>query len=430
MSKYDERLYEQFQKEQGTFHRWLLAGLFLSVFYGLVFQPYLTVLTNLSELDLQQLETDKQIKSTEMDIQTATYAIDRATGFMGDASEYQGLYDDANSWVDNLDDIEQISDLQSRRVVSLRDSLSSALQEKWQIGKVPSANTITLLKDLRPELMTNFKANDNCFFRLETDWVACQVERKRKPINDKLFRVLYDRSVAHEYTALLKAEIESNKKMYRTNLPSALSEAGLKQWVRGYLDEEKMIIRKWYQDMAGARQDLVSKSQLHQQAQKAHLLAKDSLDQRKLDFSQTGEINTPIGPIKLGFHDLISLVPFLALCILSVLINSTCRQLILRSTFQINGPKDETTHEALSLTMPIWLEPFKSRLYNALRLVGLVLLMMTALIGLWQVVTNPGLEVAEVKLHFGFIIIGTMLATIIFALRLVHLIASVYRKQG
>lgn len=427
MSKYDERLYGQFQKEKESFHRWLLAALFLSVFYGFVFQPYLSLLTNLANLDLIQLETDKQIKSTETEIQIATDAIDRAAMLMGDASEYQRLYDDANSWVDSVDQIEQLYDLQSRLVARLRDSLSSTLQENWQNGKVPNAHTIRLLKDLRPELMKNFQVNDNCFFRLETDWVACQVRRKFKPINDKLFRVLYDRSVAHEYTALLEVGIESNKKKYEASLSSALSEAGLKQWVRGYLGEESAIVRKWYEEVARARLNLVEKSTLHQEAQKEHMLAKERLDKRKQDFSQTGEINTPIGAIKLGFHDLILLVPFLGLCILSVLVNSTRRQLILRSTFRVSGPKEETTREALSLTMPIWLEPFKSRSYNAILLFGLVLLAIAVLLVLWQVLTNPGLAVAEVKLNDGLIIIGTLLAAIIFALSYIRLVAMIYR---
>ena len=278
-----------------------------------------------------------------------------------------------------------------------------------------------------PDLMKNYQLDDKCFFKLETDWVACQVDHKRKPIDNKLFGFLHNRSVDRKYTDSLKVEIKANQNKYRTNLSSAMSQADLKQLLREYLGEESAIIRKWYVDMARAWLDLEKESKSHQETKNEHALAKDRLDQRKLDFSQTGEIDTPIGTIKLGFHDLISLLPFLVLCILTVLINSTCRQLILRSTFQANGPKDETTHEALSLTMSIWLEPFRSRIYNAVLLIVLVVLAIIALFGLWQIVTNPGLEVAEVNLNDGFIIACTMLAGIVFALRYMRLLAIVYR---
>ncbi|MEH6627809.1 MAG: hypothetical protein V7739_15295 [Motiliproteus sp.] len=424
MGKYDERLYGQFQKEKESFHRWVLAALFLGVFYGFVFQPYLTILTNIADLELQQLETDAQIKLTEKEIQTATSAIGRASRFMGDASEFQRLYDNANSWINRIDEIEKAYPLQSRLVARLRDSLSPALQEKWQIGKVPNTDTLKLLKNLRPELMKNFQLKNNCFFRLETDWVACQVRQKRKPINDKLSRVLYDRTMAHEYTALLKVNIESNNDKYNASLSNALSEASLKQWVKEYLGEEQAIIRSWYEHMASERLKLERKSKSYQEAKKKHALTEVMLDKRKKDISQAGKINTPLGPIKLAFHDLLSLVPFLGLFILSLLVRSTCRQLVLRSAFQVNGPEDETTHEALSLTMSIWLEPLKPRIMNVLLLVGLALLATAPLIGLWQVLTNPGLEIAEVKLNYVFIIACTMLASIVFAIFYVRLLAN------
>ena len=87
--------------------------------------------------------------------------------------------------------------------------------------------------------MKNYHQKDHCFFRVEADWVYCQVERKRKPINDRLSRVLYDRTLAHGYTALLKKDIETNDKRYRSSLPNALSKASLKQWVGEYLGEEQ-----------------------------------------------------------------------------------------------------------------------------------------------------------------------------------------------
>lgn len=415
MSNYDERLYEQFQKEKESFHRWLFVALLLSVFYVFVFQPYLSLLNNIAELELKQLDTDARIKTTEIEIDNAKYAIERASEFMGDASEYQRLYDDAHSWIDSMDEIEQTYELQSRLIYRLHDSLNSRLQKNWQPGNIPNFETIKLLKKYRPELMRNHQPKDECFFRLDVDWVRCQVERKRKPINDKLFRVLYDRSLAHEYTALLQADIESNKNKFIVSLPKALAEASLKQWMTEYLAAEQTIIRNWYEYMAEARLNLESKSKLHQEVKKRHKLAETKLDQRKKDLSQTGEVSTPIGTIKLAFHDLVSLVPFLELFVLSVLVRSTCRQLLLRTTFENNGPKDETTHEALSLTMPVWLEPFHSRVINAILLFLLALLALFAPLGLWQVLNNPGLAVAEMKSNHAVIITSTILIGIIFS---------------
>ena len=74
--------------------------------------------------------------------------------------------------------------------------------------------------------------------------------------------------------------------------------------------------------------------------------------------------------------------------------------------------------------MLIWLEPFNSRIIKALLLIGLALLAIAALFGLWQVITNPGLEVAQVNLNKIFIIICTMLAAFIFALFYLRLVTS------
>lgn len=428
MSKYAERLYAQFQKEKESFHRWLLAALLLGIFYSFVFQPYLTLLTELANLETKQQETDKQIKQTEREIQIATEAIERASRFMGDASEYQRLYDDAKSWVDNIDELEQKYELQSRKVNSLRDSLSQVDQVKWPVDKVPGYHVISLLKKSRPDMMRHYDLKDDCFFRVETDWVACLVSQKRKPINNKLDRVLYDRTMGHEYTALLEKDVEANREKYESGLPKALSGGKLKQWVSEFLKEEQAIIRQWYENMARDRNALTEKSKLHQQVLEIHKLAQVTLDQRKKSFSHTGEIDTPIGPIKLGLHDILASVPFVGLFILSALIKSTRRQLIIRSTFQANGPADETTPEALSLTMPIWLEPFNPRINNILLLVGLAFLAMATLFGLWQVISNPGLAVVEVNLNNIFIVILTMLAAVIFTFLYVRLVAN-YRQS-
>lgn len=422
MSKYTERLYSQFQKEKVSFQRWLIAALLISLFYALVFQPYLTLLTSLADLEIKVIATEKQIKTTRIELETATQAIDRANRFMGDPSEYQVLYEDSISWINNIDEIEQLYDMQSRLVSRLHDSLDPALQSKWQIGEQPGSKIIRLLNDLRPNLMENYHIKNNCFFRIETDWVACKVAEKYKPINDKLFRVLYDRSLSHQYTSKLEKEIEANKKIYIAGLTSATADANLKQWVTEYLDEEQTVIRNWYKYIARERLKLQKKSNSHQQTIDKHLLEKIYLEQRRAEFNHKSEINTPIGPIKLAFHDLLSFLPFMGLCVLSFLIRSTNRQLDLRSTIQRNGTPEETTKEALKLTLPIWIEPFNSRIKNVILLIGLALLAIISFLGLWQVMNNPGLKVASVETNSLYVIILMASVGVFFVLHYFQLV--------
>ena len=426
MSNPAERLYDQFQKEQQSLHRWLLAALLLGIFYGFVFQPYLALLSDLAYLEITQVEAKERLNTTESEIQTATGAIERAIRFMGDASEYQRLYDDAQSWVDTVDELEQQYDLQSRKVASLRDALSASDQAKWPAGTVPNHEIIWLLRKSRPEFMENFQTGDNCFFRTEIDWIRCLVDQKRRPIKDRLFRVLYDRTSAHVYTALLEQEIQANDAKYQASLPKALSQAGLKKWVKEYLGEEQAIIRRWYEHMAHKRSELVRQSRLYQEALEEHKLAEAKLDRRKQEFSHTGEVSTPIGPVTLALHDILASVPFVGLFILSMLVKSTNRQLLIRSAFHKYATEDETTRDVLSLAMPVWLEPYQHRIVKLVFLGGLALVAIITLYGLWQIINNPGLEVAQVNLNSHFIIAMTVLAACVFTFLFIQLVINIF----
>jgi len=362
MSSYSERLYEQFEKEQSSFHRWVIAALLLVTFYGLVFQPYLALLTSIYELDSSRLTTDERLSSTKKKLQITISALDRAIDYMGDASAYVNLYRDADSWIRNTDEFEQAYDKQSRIMAALRASLSSTEQKMWEPETIPNAVVIALLYEHRPRMMRAYNRENECFFLLEDEWVTCLLTKKRKPITERLSR-------------------ERETKLFQKDLDK-------------------------------------------------HTADLSTLEQRKTELSQAGIISTPLGTIKLAFHDLLSLVSFAALTIFSVLIVSVKRQLILRSTFQTYGPEDETNAEALVLTMPIWLEPYNSRIYNNLVFIALVVPCIVTLMGVWQLLSHPTLELAKVKINQPLFFGITALAGAVFIFHYVQLVFLFRRYQS
>lgn len=427
MSKYADRLRDQFHKEKGNFGRWLLAAILVGIFYCLVFLPYLSVLSSLADLESRQAETDLKIETNEKEIMSRTDAITRVTEEIGDASEFTSLYDEADSWINDIEEVEQSYDSQSRLLSRLRESLDTSSQQQWQLGNDPSNSTIRELQQTQPELMASYSASSACFFKLESEWIICHVESKRKVINGRLSDILYNRTTSHEITAPLKEAIDSNAKKYHGSLSGALASSSLANWFRSYLDDEQVIIRRWFEDIAEQRSSLMSQSNMHRKDQVENANVKQELDKRKQEFSQAGEIKTPIGTIKLGFHDLVSLFPFLALCIVLVLINSTIKQIVLRSTFKKNGPPDETTAEALALTMPIWLEPKNPHWLNILLLCVPALFAFTALYGFWKISHNRGLEITTITLNYNFILAITLFSAAIFAIRFIKIIKYIWK---
>ena len=300
----------------------------------------------------------------------------------------------------------------------------------WEPETIPNAVVIALLYEHRPRMMRAYNRENECFFLLEDEWVTCLLTKKRKPITERLSRVLYDRSLSNEYTKLLKADIDANNEKYDKSKRSALSGANLTQWLKDSLNDEKKIIRKWYETMAKTRIKLERETKLFQKDLDKHTADLSTLEQRKTELSQAGIISTPLGTIKLAFHDLLSLVSFAALTIFSVLIVSVKRQLILRSTFQTYGPEDETNAEALVLTMPIWLEPYNSRIYNNLVFIALVVPCIVTLMGVWQLLSHPTLELAKVKINQPLFFGITALAGAVFIFHYVQLVFLFRRYQS
>jgi len=402
MSTYSNRLYDHFQRERLTFGRSLLAVISIAVFFALVFQPYLATLADLVELDDELQKQTQKIAVVQRDIQTATAGIERATNFMGDASAYQALYEEADTWVDEIDGIEQLYDRQSRKVASLRSALDLQGQAVWQRGNVPPARFIATMRKTRPDMMASYEIKDDCFFRLEDDWARCFIDRKLAPIHQRLERVLYDRTESHDYTRKLETSIRYNREKYVQGLASALAQAESGKWVRSYLEQENKIIRRWYEEASRKRLQLLGESK-EQQKELQRLLAEKeeqvaSLENRKKEIGQSGKLNTPVGTLPLAFMDTLTLLPLMLLATGIMLLRSQSRLLELHQKFRRHGPDEETGEEALKLTLPTWLSLNGNLFAESLVILVLLVPGMAALFGIEQLATNPGLKISASQL--------------------------------
>jgi hypothetical protein len=419
MSTYSNRLYDHFQRERTAFGRWVLAIVSAGIFFILVFQPYLGTLAELFDLDSKLAQQISQIKTAQTDIKAATGGISRASEYMGDASAYQALYDDADSWVNSLDDIHLKYDRQSRRLEVLRNALDAGDQAVWQRGKVPPDRIIKKLKQHHPEIMDSYRRDQDCFFRLDEDWLRCLVGEKLRPVHKRLARVLYDRTDSHDYTSRLNQRIRANQKKYHDGLAAAIGRAEIADWVRTYIEEEKAIIRSWYEWLAEERSRLIRDDKQRQSlvAQNEEQIGK--LEKRKNEISESGRLNTAVGPLPLAFFDLLPLLPLILLISGNMMLLSLARLAELRQKFELSAPDDETVGDALRLTMPIWLDPLRG---NSIGLPVLALLLVpaiAALFGIGQLMTSPGLKISPFLQNLT--IAGSLIATILYAVQYVNL---------
>jgi hypothetical protein len=425
MSTLSNRLYDHFQRERSAFGRSLLAVISIGVFYALVFQPYLSTLANLVEMDNELTRQAGQIAAVQNDIQTATNGITRADEFMGDASAYHALYEEADTWVDNVDSIERLYDRQSRKLESLRSSLEPDDQAAWQPGREPPARIIGALRVARPQIMADHDMSDNCFFHIEADWVHCMIDQELAPIHQRLSRVLYDRSESYEYTEKLATAIRANREKYEEGFPAALGQATLEQWVRDYLDEESKIIRSWYEEVARERLQLMKEASQQQKLLAQNKEQRAGLENRKQEISQSGKLDTPVGALPLAFLDMLTLLPLVLLVTGTMLLRSQSRLLELRHNFNNHGPDEETGSEALRLTMPIWLNDGRGRMAGWFALLVLLAPGIAAFLGIVQLVTNPGLNISNLQLNLT--IGGTLAAAAIYAF---HYFSLYKARQG
>ena len=399
MSTYSNRLYDHFQRERSAFWRSVVAVISIGVFFAFVFQPYLATLADLVDLDVELAQQAEQIADVQDGIRTATSGIQRAIDFMGDASAYSALYEETDAWVDDLDGIERVYDRQSRRVASLHSALSPEDQAAWQPGKKPPTRIIRELRELRPAIMANYELRDDCFFRLEDDWVRCFIAGKLTPIHNRLERVLYDRTQSHDFTRKLEDPIRANQENYEQGLAAALARAELAKWVRTYLDEENKIIRRWYEAVARERLELIREGKQQETLLAQNQEQRTSLEIRKTAISQTGKLDTPIGSLPLAFLDLLTLLPLILLATASMLLRSQSRLLELHRNFARHGPTEETEPDALRLTLPMWLDSPGGGMAGIFVLILILVPGIAALFGIGQLVTNPGLNIGPLQLN-------------------------------
>lgn len=409
MTTHSNRLYDHFQNERSAFGRYVLAITSLGVFFALVFEPYLTTLVRLADLDRQLTRQAGEIAEVQREVSAATTGIERAIGYMGDASAYQGLYDDMDSWVRQLEEIDLLYDRQNRRLESVRGALEPENQEKWQRGMEPPRQIVRMLQEARPE----FDFSDDCFFRTEDDLVKCLVNRELAPINERLAAVLYDRTESHSYTEKLKTPIEANRQRYQQGFSAAIGRAEIAAWVREYLEGERNIIRKWYEELATQRLGLQKVAEQQQALLTQNEKQRASLESRKEEISSAGRLDTPVGPLPLAFHDILALLPMIMLATASMLLRSHLQLLILRRNFRLHGPDEETQPQALRLTMPMWLDPLGGHATSLLVLSLLMLPGIAAIVGLVQLVSSPGLAFSFVESTFTFV--ATLAAAVVFA---------------
>ena len=404
MSSHSNRLYDHFQRERSAFGRTVLAVTSIGVFFALVFEPYLATLSRLADLDRKLIEQAELIAKVQTDVRAATSGIERAINFMGDASAYQSLYDDMTYWVNELEDFEQLYDRQSRRIASLRSSLESVEDSAWLRGTMPTRDIVRKLQKAYPD----YDMSDRCFFRLEDNWLSCLVDRKLMPINERLSRVLYDRTESHEITRKLSDSIEANRQQYNEGFSAAMGRAELAEWVRSYLEEEKTVIRNWYEYVARERLKLSDDARQQQVLLTRNEKQRANLELRKKEISQAGRLNTPIGPLPLAFHNILSPLPLIMLVTGIMLLRSQSRLLVLRNNFQQYGPDEETAPDAIRLVMPMWLDPLGSRAAGLIVLVILLVPGIAAIAGMGQLVTSPGLSTGNGQLSIA--LVGTLAA--------------------
>lgn len=389
MSSSSGRLYDHFQRERAVFKRWLLILVSLSAFFLFVFEPYISATRELGKTQRRLDTLEQEIDQAQREIEISTGGIERASNFLGDASAFQALYDDARSWVQDMDGIRLLYNRQSRHVAMLRDALPPELQNRWRPNYQPNEVIIALRRE-HPEVMRNYK-EDRCFFEIELDWVKCQVNGKLQPINKRLSRVLYDRTMSHEYTKELQDTVQSNRNRYDEGFETALAEQELVPWVQGYLEEERKIIRRWYETMADTRSALTRNTKKQRDLLDNHIVEREALKLSRQELSKLGKPQTPFGPLPLTFQGILVLLPSVLLLTAILLVRSQHRLYVFREHYIAYSPPEEDEKSLLNLIMPLSPDPDGNTVGAIGVLLGYSLPVIIALLGAKRLVSIPEL---------------------------------------
>jgi len=416
MTNYKDKLFSEYQSERSSFRRLTIIALLLGVFFLLVYQPYLELLTEIYDGEKTIPEIENELRESKTLLNDAITAHERAIGYMGDASAYDDLFQEAEKWINDLDDIELAFDLQSKRIRALHDSVNNVLRSQWPFGTIPSSNIRASLNQTRPALMRSYSTSNECFFLIEEDWLNCELNSKRKPINEKLFRVLYDRTPGHLHTQKLRSEIDIQRKKFQQQRAERVAGGELIAWFQESLEAERKTIRRWYIEMARLRQVADKDLQKHEEKLKQHNDWLATLDSRKQELTLAGKISTPLGPIKLAFHDLLSLFPLFTLGLFSLMLFSQKRQLILRDLYIDESDMSESDYSIISQIMPIVIDPEREALSRRiLTFLPFIIPPVFAWVSWLQLRSHPAFEIVGLTLNQPFIRVATGLVTLIFA---------------
>ena len=391
MSTEWNRLHDLFREESKSLHRWFYSLVVMLIFIVLVFWPYIRTVQSLDLIEQDIENITERIKKARAAINQVTHGIERASRLIGDASSYQELYRETESWVSSLDEMNFLSDQKTRQLTSLRATLNPEENAQWPKGRKPDSDIIRILIRERPEQAKQIQSASSCFWKQENHWLRCKIAAARSEIDKQLSDLLYDRTSSHELTARLRKKINKNRERFLNGLDNAIGNEQLPDWTREYLDREQREIRQWFEEQAEQRLQLL-RNQKEQEQQLASLEEEMAeLDKRKQVISDIRKLETPFGRLPVGFDDLLALLPVLMLISGIALLRSQERLLRFRHGMhelneRFESVTDQSQHWRLILAM--WLDPLKGRLSNA----GAALLFMApALIAIVSIIALYGL---------------------------------------
>lgn len=431
MAGHQDKLFSEFQTERNSFRRFTLIALLLVVFFLLVYQPYLALLTEISDGEKARPDLEANLSGVKSDLNEAITAHDRAVDFMGDASEYDALYEEAENWINDLDEIELVFDQQTRRARAFYDSVEDEQQSQWEFSTKPTDAVMASLKRNSAELVERYSMSNGCDFLIESSWLSCELNNKLKPIHKRLSRVFYDRTMGHEHTKKLELEIEQVREGFANQRAERVASGDLVGWFQEGLEAEKKTIRKWYVDMARLRLDLNKQYKEYEENLERHNEWLESLESRKQEISLAGNLSTPLGPIKLAFHDLLSLFPLFTFGLFALMLFSQKRQTVLRNVYLEHAAHDKSSGKVISHVMPIAVDhQFKTLRRNLLILALFATPPMVALTSWLQLRSHPAFNLVGLTLNQPVTSTATALAALVFVYLFISLLVKTLRHSS
>ena len=368
MSTEWNRLHDLFQEESKSLQRWFYSLIVMLVFIVLVLWPYIRTVQSLDLIEKDIESITERIEKARAAVNQVSHGIERASLLIGDASSYQELYRNTESWVNSLDKVNFLYDQKTRQLTSLRATLSPEENTQWPEGSVPDSDIIRTLIKERPEQAKQIQSASSCFWKQEDHWIRCEITAARSEIDKQLSRLLYDRTQSHELTAKLREKINQNRERFLNGLDNAVGHEQLSDWTREYLDREQREIRQWFEERAEQRLQLIR----NQKEQKKQLMPmeekKAELNKRKEEISAFRKLETPFGELPVGFDVLLALLPALMLISGIALLLSQKRLLRLRhGMHELNERFESVPNQAKhwQLILAMWFDPLNRRLNNA-----------------------------------------------------------------